>query len=312
MEDFFPPAFVDAPFEVGFLIRAPSPFPSACFAMCNENRSSLPRRAKLISLFNLTGLPAGLRRWADMVSSYSSLAETDDPSEPTRKGCGRLGSLTSGRDCSMDTPVRGFFFPMLVAVFFVGSGFLVVGQTQRKVPQTVLDQAEAATRDLGKQVILGNHAVALERMYPRWKKRAAKKLRGGKAELAQRLEEIPRQMARQGITMLRYEVKKPVTAHEVVLLRGEDKAGRPIQMFLEWLVFVPTRAEYRVIDPQTSLSRRVETFGYQIAVNKKGTADWHFIDGRNLTIANLRSFFPSLPENPKLLGLPKVGGGEIK
>ena len=212
----------------------------------------------------------------------------------------------------MDTAVRTVLLLPLIAVFAVGLGLPVGGQTKRKVPQAVLDQAETATRNLGQQVVRGNYAFALQRMYPRWKKRAAKKLQGGEAELERRLDEIPRQMARQGITMLKYEVKKPVVGHEVVLLRGEDKAGRPIQMFLEWLVFVPTRAEYRVIDPQTRLPKRVETLGYQIAVNKKGTADWHFIDGRNLTIADLRSFFPSLPENQKLLGLPRVGGGEIK
>ena len=136
----------------------------------------------------------------------------------------------------------------LIAVFAVGLGLPVGGQTKRKVPQAVLDQAETATRNLGQQVVRGTHAFALPRKNPRWKKRAAKKLQGGEAELERRLDEIPRQMARQGITMLKYEVKKPVVGHEVVLLRGEDKAGRPIQMFLEWLVFVPTRAEYRVID----------------------------------------------------------------
>ena len=90
----------------------------------------------------------------------------------------------------------------LIAVFAVGLGLPVGGQTKRKVPQAVLDQAETATRNLGQQVVRGNHAFALQRMYPRWKKRAAKKLQGGEAELERRLDEIPRQMARQGITML--------------------------------------------------------------------------------------------------------------
>lgn len=180
-----------------------------------------------------------------------------------------------------------------------------------KVPQSVLDKAELATRAMGQQVLEGNFGVALDRMYPRWKKRAAKKLPGGEAELARRLAEIPKEMARQGISMLKYEVQKPTSAHEVVLLRGEDRQGKAVQMYLEWLVFVPTRAEYRIIDPETRLARRIETLGFQIALNKKGTPEWYFIDGRNCTIADLRSFFPGLPENQKLLGLPKVGGGEI-
>mgnify|MGYP004360290673 CR=1 FL=1 len=201
---------------------------------------------------------------------------------------------------------------LLTAVFLQGGVLVVEAQGASKVPQSVLDQAEAATRTMGQQVLQGNFRVALDRMYPRWKKRAAKKLQGGQAELAKRLAEIPKEMARQGISMLNYEVQKPTSAHEVVLLRGEDKEGRPIRMYLEWLVFVPTRAEYRVIDPTTRLPRKIETTGFQIAVNKKGTPDWHFIDGRNCSIADLRSFFPSLPENQKLLGLPEVGGGEVE
>lgn len=189
---------------------------------------------------------------------------------------------------------------------------VVEAQGSDKVPQSVLDQAEAATRAMGQQVLQGNFKVALDRMYPRWRKRAAKKLQGGQAELAERLAEIPKEMARQGISMLKYEVQKPTSAHEVVLLRGEDKEGRPIKMYLEWIVFVPTRAEYRVIDPATRLPRKIETRGFQIAVNKKGTPNWHFIDGRNCSVPDLRSFFPSLPEDQELLGLPEVGGGEIR
>ena len=208
--------------------------------------------------------------------------------------------------------MRSVVWAVLVVFFAVGWSLPGSAQVKRGAPQSVLNQAEEATRALAEQVLRGNHAAALQRMYPRWKKRAAKKLKGGEEELARRLADIPKQMARNGITMLSYEVKKPVTAHEVVLLRGQDKAGRPIQMFLEWLVFVPTRAEYRVIDPQTRLPKKVETLGFQIAVNKKGTAEWHFIDGRTLTIADLRSFFPTLPKDRGLLGLPGVGGGEVE
>ena len=126
------------------------------------------------------------------------------------------------------------------------------------------------------------------------------------------MTDLPKVMQQQGITMLKYDVLKPKIGHEVFKGRGVDKNGLPIEIFLEWLVFVPTRAEYRVIDPSTRLSKRVETFGYQVAVVKKGTNDWYFIEGRNLTVPQLRRFFPNLPDDQKLLGLPKVGGGEIK
>ena len=221
-------------------------------------------------------------------------------------------SLTTGFPCPRNTPVRSVLLSVLIAAFVVGDFRQAAAQGDGRVPQSVLDQAEVATRAMGQQVLQGNFRITLERMYPRWKKRAAKKLQGGQVELARRLAEIPKEMARQGISMLNYEVRKPTRAHEVVLLRGEDKEGQPINMYLEWLVFVPTRAEYRVIDPKTRLPRKIETLGFQVAVNKKGTPDWYFIDGRNCSIADLRSFFPSLPRDQKLLGLPQVGGGEIR
>ena len=201
---------------------------------------------------------------------------------------------------------------MLLGVALLGGrGFGADPQNTETVPKEVLDQAVAATREMGQQVLRGDYGVALERMYPRWKNRAAKRLAGGQTELARRLAEIPSQMAKQGISMLKYEVGEPTGAHEVVLLRTKDESGNDVKMYLEWLVFVPTRAEYRIIDPQTRLARRIETKGFQVAVNKKGTADWYFIDGRNCSITDLRSFFPGLPEDLGLLGIPKVGGAEL-
>ena len=190
---------------------------------------------------------------------------------------------------------------LLIVALLGGGGVSAKPENTEKVPKEVLDQAVAATRVMGQQVL----------MYPRWKNRAAKRLAGGQAELARRLADIPAKMASQGISMLKYEVGEPTGAHEVVLLRGKDRSGNDVNMYLEWLVFVPTRAEYRIIDPQTRLARRIETTGFQVAVNRKGTADWYFIDGRNCSIADLRSFFPGLPEDLGLLGIPKVGGGEL-
>ena len=199
---------------------------------------------------------------------------------------------------------------MLLMLALIGGGS-ARSQKTGKVPPEVLNQAVIATRAMGQQILRGDYSVALERMYPRWRNRAAKKLPGGQSELARRLAEIPAEMAKQGISMLKYEVGKPAGAHEVVLLRGKDRLGKEVQMYLEWLVFVPTRAEYRIIDPQTRLARRIETRGFQVVVKKKGTADWYFIDGRNCSLADLRSFFPGLPEDPVLLGMPEVGGGEL-
>ena len=73
---------------------------------------------------------------------------------------------------------------LLITAFVVGETRQAAAQGTGRVPQSVLDQAEAATRAMGQQVLQGNFRVALERMYPRWKKRAAKKLQGGQVELA--------------------------------------------------------------------------------------------------------------------------------
>lgn len=222
--------------------------------------------------------------------------------------------------------MRSVLCSLLVLVALLGGAHLGRAQT---VPQSVLDQAEAATKILGQQVLKGNFSFSFQRMYPRCKKRAAirlaskdRSLRGkseeekeriGAAKLVKKLAEIPAQMQKNGITMLKFEVLKPSVGHEVFLGRGlNEKTGKPIQMYLEWLVFVPTRAEYRVIDPATRVPTRIERRGYQVAIVKKGTSDWYFIDGSNLTNAELRSFFPRLPTNQELLGLPKVGGAELK
>jgi len=171
--------------------------------------------------------------------------------------------------------------------------------------------AAEATRELGRQVMKGNHSYSIQRMYPRYRKRAAIR-HGGEDKLEKKLMAVSEKMLKNGIKMLKFEVGSPRSAHEVFLWRGRDKAGQPIQAYLEWLVFVPTRTEYRVIDRETGVARRLETKGFQVAVAKKGTSEWYFLDGSNLTIPELRSFFPGLPEDKALLGLPPVGGGELK
>ena len=234
--------------------------------------------------------------------------------------------LTSRNPCPINRCVRSVLCSLLVLVALLGGSHRGHGQT---VPQSVLDQAEAATKILGQQVLEGNFSFSFQRMYSRCKKRAAIRLaskdpslrgkseeekeRVGEAKLVKKLTGIPAQMQKNGITMLKFEVLKPSGGHEVFLGRGlNEKTGKPIQMYLEWLVFVPTRAEYRVIDPATRVPKRIERWGYQVAIVKKGTSDWYFIDGSNLTKTELRSFFPRLPTNQELLGLPKVGGAELK
>lgn len=182
----------------------------------------------------------------------------------------------------------------------------------RRVPAEVLDGAEAATRILGEQVMKGNFSFSIQRMYPRWRKRAALR-EGGDDKLTRKLMKVPEVMREQGISLLSFEVGEARSGHEVFKLRGRDeRTGEEVEGFLEWLVFVPTRKVYRVIDPQSGKPTRIEMKGYQVAIVKKGTNEWYFVDGSTLTVSELRGFFPNLPNDPKLLDLPPVGGGELK
>jgi hypothetical protein len=135
-------------------------------------------------------------------------------------------------------------------------------------------------------------------MYPRFKARAAKAV-GGEEALAEKLAKVPEQMKKDGIVILKFEV-------------GEPKSGFKVPEFEEWLVFVPTTKVYLVPDRQRGVNRRFESKGYQVAVAKAGGTEWYFIDGANLSVQELRSIFPSLPEDPDKLNLPPVAQREIK
>lgn len=187
---------------------------------------------------------------------------------------------------------------------------VVAGPNERD-RKLILTSAEVATKKLGQQVLKGNFIYSIDNMYPRWKARAAVRS-GGEEKLRAKLLKVPEEMRKNGITMLKFDVGKPKALHEVFLGRGQDKDGKPIQAYLEWLVFVPTRTEYHFIDPETRKPKRIERKSFQVAINTKGKAKWTFIDGSTLTVQQLRSFFPGLPEDQKLLGLPQRGGGEIK
>jgi hypothetical protein len=206
--------------------------------------------------------------------------------------------------------------PLLIAALVAGfPGGLRCGAAPEpagEVPAEVLRGAEAATKILGAQVLKGNLSYSIQRMYPRWRKRAAVR-EGGDAALEKKLMDVFAQARKQGTDLLAFEVGEAVSGHEVHLGRGTDeKTGKDVERYLEWLVFVPTRKIYRVIDPATGEAKKLEMKGYQVAIVKKRTSDWYFIDGSSLTIPELRSFFPGLPEDQALLGLPPVHGSELK
>lgn len=209
----------------------------------------------------------------------------------------RYKAVLDVKEAISDLPVVATFWKHLCALMLLGA--LVAGPAcGEPVPPDVLRAAAAATQRLGDEVVKGNFSYTIQKMHPRWKKRAAMRS-GGMENLVEKLAQLPREMAKHGISMMSFKADPPKSAFEV-------------DAFGEWVVFVPTRSVLRVIDTESATVRRLEKSGFQVAVLKKGEGDWFFIDGTALTIADLRSLFPNLPADRGRLGLPPVGTRELK
>jgi hypothetical protein len=81
---------------------------------------------------------------------------------------------------------------------------------------------------------------------------------------------------------------------------------KEVDHYEEWLVFVPTTVRFRVIEADTGKARILEKDGFQVAVAKQGTEDWHFIEGAAVTVDDLRTLFPTLPVRRAQLGIPET------
>ena len=195
----------------------------------------------------------------------------------------------------------------------LGSGRLAA---QVAAPPEVTASAVAAVQDLGKQVVLGRHQVAIDRMYPHWKEALAKQ-DGGMEKLDAKLAEISRMMADQGIQVISFRPDpggKP-TAYEV--WPGKEvveENGRKVEkmIFKKWLLIIPTITEYRVTRPaERGAAPRIEvitTKGFQVAISDKDKNDWTFIDGSGARVSDLRRLFITLPENMVLPQIERTAG----
>lgn len=175
----------------------------------------------------------------------------------------------------------------------------------------VVASARAAVENLGSQVVLGKYEVAIERMYPTWKKRMAERM-GGMEKLDARLANVARQMQSNGMSLISFKPQGAPRVHEVSL--GKKKVtvnGREneVDVFTKWMLVFPTVTQFRLFKANDPKPYLVETTGFQVAISDKGRNEWTFIDGSGLTVADLRSLFSTLPED---LELPPIGGREIK
>ena len=179
----------------------------------------------------------------------------------------------------------------------------------KPIPQEVLLSAKEAVDVLGKEVQKGNYLYSLDNMYSRWKNFAASQV-GGVENLRKRLESVPQNMQKQGITISGFEVGLPTQGFEVraILAHNSDRAPE----FTEYLVIVPTATIFRVIDPSTGTKRNLKSQGFQVALTNQEKTKWTFIDGGNMKASELSKLFPLLPAPGNGLTLPDRSLTELK
>jgi hypothetical protein len=181
----------------------------------------------------------------------------------------------------------------------------------QNVPQEVVNSAVTAVEALGREVVLGKYKVAIDRMYPQWKERSAKRL-GGMDKLEKQLEDVSREMLKQGISITDFKPQGKPRAFEVYPgKKVEVIDGKEVETmrYTKWLVFVPTVTRVRMLLQGDPIAIHIESTGFQVAIRDKDSDDWYFIDGSGVTVNELRSLFITLPEN---LELPPLEKKQIK
>ena len=171
-----------------------------------------------------------------------------------------------------------------------------------QVPPAVVAAAVAAVAKLGDEVVLGHYQMAVERMYPVWKERAAKRM-GGMEVLEKQLASVAAKMVQQGISIISFKPQGQPRSYEVVpgkKMVKENGVNVEKLVFTKWLVMVPTVRKIRIIREGNPKPVVVESTGFQVAVCDKGKNDWTFMDGADLNLNDLRGLFITLPQNMEL------------
>jgi hypothetical protein len=211
--------------------------------------------------------------------------------------------------------------------FFAIAGFLLVGTqpvaadpaqvpppaeqapVATTAPPAVVASAVAAVQKLGEEVVLGRYEVAIQRMNPQWKQRAAARL-GGMEELEKQFDGVARQMMQRGISMISFRPQGEPRSFEVWPgKKVETVDGQEVEslIFSKWMVLVPTVTRFRIM-PENQRPVIVESIGFQVAISDKGAEDWTFIDGSGVTVNELRRLFITLPAD---LELPPITEREV-
>ena len=180
--------------------------------------------------------------------------------------------------------------------------------------------AQQAVQTLGNELMKGNFDYSYEKIYPRWKRRLAKRYGGEKAFNAQ-LEKANQQKEKARFVISSYKALQPAAFFSVWRAKKIDNStGKPIQNHLgqeviveHWLAIVPTVTSIKIpISDMPGKVREVEESSYTIAISEKGTNDWRFMTGLKPSVQELRGMFPTLPSTEKELGIPAASIREIK
>ncbi len=180
--------------------------------------------------------------------------------------------------------------------------------------------AQAAVQKMGVEMMKGNFKYGHEHMYPRWKRRLAKRY-GGMERLEKGLEASAQKQVQLGMRVIGYQAGVPTSAFTVWRAKKRDpKTGEIVldatgreTIVDHWLVVVPTTTRVSIPDKQVPGKNYVlEEKSYTLAISEKGSQEWHFLTGMKPTIQDLRSLFPSLPPKEEDLGLPAPSAVEIK
>ncbi len=175
------------------------------------------------------------------------------------------------------------------------------------VPEEISKSAVAAVEALGKEVVLGKYQVAIDRMYPQWKERAAMRM-GGMEKLEKQLADVSKEMLKRGISITDFKPQGKSRAFEVYpgkAVQIADGKKTEVMRYTKWLVLVPTVTRVRMLIKGDPVAVNYESTGFQVAISDKGSDEWFFIDGSAVTVNELRSLFITLPENIELPPLEK-------
>jgi len=177
--------------------------------------------------------------------------------------------------------------------------------TSEPVPPEVVASATAAVAKLGDEVVLGHYQVAVDRMYPVWKKREAERM-GGMEVLERKLAGVGATMVQMGISLISFKPQGQPRPYQVVpgtKVVKENGVNVEKLVFTKWMVLVPTIRKIRIQREGVLKAAVIESTGFQVAIADKGRNDWTFIDGAGLKPGDLRGLFVTLPQN---LELPPV------